>query len=246
MSRSYVALKLIIPLLALGTIILFSKTHPASVLKNITWLVVKTIAETVTPAVETIKGEPAVDNGRLEAALFEIEELRLRIAELEKALRFKEKSHLNLFGARVVLYAKELGHEYLIIDAGRNDGIREGNIVVSPERIFVGTVKSAEESFSKVSLASNSGETFEVEILPLKISAIAKGRGARTFSLELVPQDTPLKRGDLVAVTGSQPFLLGEIVYGKIVSNKSFQEVGAVLTINPRILKDVFVLNSSK
>lgn len=244
MFQSRTILKFIIPLLILGALIFFSGTAPVNFLKNLAWRILKPVAGLVMNTSDRISGGAGEENGRLAAALFEIEELRLRMAELEKALAFKEAERLPLSGARVILYVNELGREYLIVDRGRKEGVSEGSLVLGPDQTVLGRIRKVEDSFSKVSLASNPGETFEAEILPLRIPALAKGLGARTFSLELIPQDAPLKRGDLVALSGGRTFLLGEVSREESSATAAFKEAGAVFMVNPKLFKDVFILQS--
>lgn len=244
MPRPYYILKLIFPLLILGALIFFADFAPARMVRNAVWALVRPIAGIVTAAPGKIAEEQGAEtNGRLAAALFEIEELRLRMKELEKALRFKEESRLPLEGARVVFHLKELGQEYLLIDRGGKDGVREGDLALASNRVMVGRVYEVEDSFSKVSLASNPGETFEAEILPLRVSVLAKGLGARTFSLGLIPADAPIKQGDFVALAvGGTSIVLGEIVQEKRSVNSAFKEAGAILLAKPELLKEIFIL----
>ena len=210
------------------------------------------------------------ENERLKANLFELEQLRVENATLKKALSFKETSKLSLKGAKVIFYSQESGKEFLIIDQGKETGIKAGDLVIDAEQAFIGTVKEAGDGFSKVGVAANPGETFEIEVeslpgsslrqlrsypaesgiaeelLPgLKIRALAKGLGARAFSIELLPLDIVLRKGDFAGLVNKDKFLLLAEIYGeKITSGSVFKEARALLIARPELARQVFIINS--
>lgn len=185
------------------------------------------------------------ENGRLKAQVFELEQLKLENTALKKVLSFKEASGLSLKGAKVVFYSQESGKEFLLIDQGREAGVKTGDLVIDAEQIFIGTVKEAGDGFSKVGVATNPGETFEVEATSLKIRALAKGLGARAFSIELLPLDTKLDKGDLVGLINRDKFLLlAEISGEKVVGGSVFKEARALLVARPELAREVFIISS--
>ncbi len=179
--------------------------------------------------------------------VFELEQLKLENAVLKKALFFKEENKLSLKGARVIFYSQELGKEFLLIDQGKEAGVKLGDLVVDAEQIFMGVVKEAGDGFAKVGIASNPEETFEVEIMPWRVRALAKGLGARAFTIDLLPLDTPLRKGDLVSLLNKDKFLLlGEIAGEKGVSGSAFKEARAVYLAHPELVREVFILSSGQ
>jgi cell shape-determining protein MreC len=248
-------IKSILPLAALSALIFFSHTSPVQFLRSSVGLALKPVMKTVSDTARKFESANSEElNGRMRAALFQIEELRGKVQELERALRFKEEIRNNLMGARVILYAEEFGKEFLILDRGRKDEVREGDLVISPDNMIVGTIREVEESISKVSLASNSGETFEVRIFPLDVQASARGLGARTFSLELIPADMPIKSGDIVIFSSNsggvfilpEKFILGEVLREIGTDNEIFKEGRAIMLADPKRLDEVFIVKRMK
>ena len=179
-----------------------------------------------------------------QAIHFQLETIAAENERLKNALEFKKEKGVTIKGARVLVYAREFGHESLLIDQGKNAGVHEGDIVVDAQGVLVGTVREALENSAQVISASNPGETYDVEMRSLPTHALAKGMGARTFSLELVPADALLKRGDFVALSGvhfSRPILMGQIASLYLGVSVAFQEVYAVSLSHPELLKEVFV-----
>lgn len=189
----------------------------------------------------------SAENQKLKAGLFELEELRSEVKSLKKLLRFSEGRKLELRGAHVLHYGKVFGKEFLILDQGRQNGFGQDLPVLDENGFFVGTLKEVTEDFSKVEIASNPGETFEIEIIPVQVRALAKGIGGRAFGLELVPLDSTIRVGDLV-LSFSQygknrvPFYLGEITKVEPDINLVFKKAKATLLTKPEGLREVFIV----
>ena len=192
---------------------------------------------------------------RMKALEYELQKINAENERLKNALDFKEQSRIEMLGANVLLYSVELGKEFLVLDQGEEKGVRQGNVVLDAHGVLVGTVAETGNMFSKVSIASNPDETLEVEIVPRGTRALAKGLGMRTLSLELIPQNTLLARGDLVAFIRKKSkeekpaeertrtsVLLGEIVDETPQNSAAFKQVYASLIIRPETLHEVFII----
>lgn len=240
--------------LLLGLLIFFSNTEAGQSMRSALLQVVRPLvsiadkarvafglgALTGTEARELIR-----ENQRLKAENVEIEKLRIANDTLRKILSFSQESARPLRGVRVLLYSRESGRDFLLLASGSKDGIGEGDLVMDENRIFVGTVREAGETFSKVAIASSSGESVEVKILPSGDRALARGFGSRALILELIPAEAAIRRGDLVflASSGGKPSLvLGEVVGEKNRSNVAFREARAIHLVRPEFLEEVFIL----
>ncbi len=185
------------------------------------------------------------DSQLLQAA--ELEKLRSENQALKKVFGFSQDSGLSLKGAEVILYTHESGRELLFINAGKDDGVRDGDLVIDDNLIFIGIVREAGDKSAKVVGASSPGESIEVELIPSKVQALAKGLGARALRLELVPYFATLRRGDFVVLArskGRYPFLVGEIVREKSAGSGVFKEVNIIHLARPELLRKVFVISS--
>ncbi|QQG45149.1 MAG: rod shape-determining protein MreC [Candidatus Sungiibacteriota bacterium] len=184
------------------------------------------------------------ENQRLKASLFDAEKLKLENESLKKALGFKETVAPRLRGARVLLHARELGKELLVVDHGENSGIKKGMLVTDSNRMLVGRVFEAGPNIAKISVASNPEEAFEADIIPLRVRTLIKGIGGKTFSLELISADAALRQGDFVMLSGKMPLLAGEITSIGQTSGSAFKEVRASLLSRPETLQEVFIISS--
>lgn len=180
---------------------------------------------------------------KLAASLAAIEVLTQENNRLRSLLGFKDKNNINVKGAEVVYYGRELGKEYMLIDRGARENVQKGDVVIDASGLLVGTIKDVEDSFAKVGIAANAEEVFDVEVLPLGVKAFAKGLGGRAFSLELIAHNAAIRKGDYIMTKGNQSsFLLGEVVRIETTGTGTFKEVRAVLLAHPDLKKEVFVV----
>jgi rod shape-determining protein MreC len=185
---------------------------------------------------------------RLEASAAALAEASRENEILHRALGLKEKSGGEdaLRSGAVVLYRQELDSEILIIDIGREDGVREGDPVVDEQGLFIGQVSEAGGGFSKIAVASNPGIVFSAELAPLGGKVLAKGLGGRALSLEFIPRDAPIRSGDFVLWVredgGRQPVIFaGRVVERGSPASGGFKTGRAVLLSHPELVGHVMV-----
>lgn len=185
------------------------------------------------------------ENLHLKSLLFELESLRAENSVLKKVLSFAEDIKDELKGAKVIFYSQESGREFLIVDQGREASVQIGDLVVDGELAFVGVVKEVGDGFAKIGVATNPGETFEVEIISSRVKALARGLGAGSMAIELLPLDVPLQKGEFVGLLSGESFLpLAEIVVEKVVGSSSFKEARAVSLAHPESAREVFIISA--
>ena len=199
----------------------------------------------LTATERTADGETSIEKAKKRAAAnAAIQELTRENDRLRSALSFKDRNKMNMKGASVLYYGRELGKEFLLIDRGSIDGVGNGDAVVDGDGLFVGTVKDVENSFAKVGIAANAEDVFDAQLLPSGVKAFAKGLGNRTFSLELLPQRAVIRVGDYVmAQAGKSSLTLAEVVRVETSGTGVFKEVRAVLLSHPEMEKEVFVVS---
>ena len=184
------------------------------------------------------------ENQHLKSLVFGLERLQMENSDLKKALSFAEETKIGVKGARVIFFSQGSGREFLIVDQGEGAGVQVGDLVVDGELFFLGTVKETGERFARVGLAANPGETFEVEIMSSRTKALARGLGAGSFAVELLPLDIILQTGDRVGLLSKQKFLpLAEIVIEKTVGGSTFKEARAVFLAHPELAREVFIIS---
>ncbi len=164
---------------------------------------------------------------------------------LQRIVGLKEKQHVPLQGANVLFYGNEFGRAFLMLDEGTTKKIRQGNLAIDTRGALVGVVREAGERFAKVSIASNPGEAFEVVLAPFNIKTLAKGIGNRTFSLELISSETPVRSGDFALMPGrlgDADVYIGEVTRVTSSGVGAFQNVWAAMIARPETLNEVFIV----
>jgi len=191
------------------------------------------------------------ENQRLTAENFDRLTLAREIDSLEAALAFRDATHQKLVGARVLAYTDELGRESLLVDQGSNAGVKKGDIVVDAHKMLVGEVDDAGDDSSGVAIASNAGVTFPAMLLPGGGNILARGMGARTLSMELIPRNTPIRRGDFVAraapgAGGRERSIAAGTIIGEVSGAAGgFVAAHASLLARPETLDYVFIISSA-
>lgn len=185
-----------------------------------------------------------------DSAAFEHERVRLlqEIASREELGRENELLRLALLlkseGARhptpaaVIGFLREGREEYLLLNRGAADGVAVGDVVVSRDQIFVGTITSVAPRKSHVSLVTSPSRSTDVSLAGTTIRAIAKGNNNRELIIDLVPQQSDLRVGDLLVASPrssgfSRSILVGEIREVKQAENEVFKFVRAVHLFDP-------------
>ena len=178
--------------------------------------------------------------------VFRIESLTEENESRRRMLGLRTQSGREWKAFEVRAYSREWGKETLLIAGGSRDGVREGDLVIDAQGFLLGAVREVTDTHAKVSLASNAEETFDVELVPGSVHALAKGIGARAFMIQLVPTDAEVRRGDYVAV--SLPMLprgalLAEVTEVSAGISVAFHEIRAVLLARPERSRIVLVIS---
>lgn len=257
--RSRAALfKIFFAVILLGLLIFLSSTKIIAVLRESALIAAKPIMKASMPLRRWLSFDNILSTEEAEQLLKEKQQLQAEAAEVARlreenlafrtALRFAKDRNLELRGGRVMHYGKEFGKEFLLVERGKRAGVRSGDLAVDTNGFFVGIVKEAYEEFSRVEIASNPGETFEVEIIPLKMRALAKGLGAHSFTLELLPADAPVAVGDFVSLlgigSGRYSLLLGQVTDLKRNGGSAFKEGRGILLADPEGMREIFFVES--
>lgn len=246
-------LKIIISIILLGGLIFLNDSKPVAWTKHLIITASRPLtqgAAMISRLAGIIKGDEI--GGIIDEKLdllelkFENEQLLTESDILRKALNFKERAGIELKGADVILYSREHGYEFILINQGENQGIAEGDFVIDSRNLLVGTVKEIEKNFSKVIIASNPDQTIAIRLTNTDMIGVAKGLGARSFSIELISGDIPLKTGDFVYLFDkSAPgnnFLIASIINEVTPKSLGLREARATLIARPDLLKNVFVV----
>lgn len=147
---------------------------------------------------------------------------------LRAALGISQERKENIILADVL--NKDFLGNYLLVDKGSKDKITKGLAVITPEGALVGKVEKVYNDFSRIILITAASSSFEAEIAnEAGVLAVVKGNGGDNLSFELVPQEQPLAKGNLVktiALGNAFPkdILVGEVLNFEKEPSSSFQK----------------------
>ncbi len=101
-------------------------------------------------------------------------------------------------------------YDTLIVDAGRDLNIKEGDKVLVLGDILVGEVAEVDKKTSKIKLHSSSKEEVEVMVGLFNVSATAVGKGGGNFEIK-IPRGVDVEVGDPVASYGLNAPVFGSV-----------------------------------
>lgn len=174
-----------------------------------------------------------------------LRELRKENQNLRRALELGLEKDFKLNWAEVV--AKDINEDILLIDQGWKDGIAFNQPVITAEKVLLGRISEVYENFSKVILISNKKSSFDAKISERGISGLVNGKGGGKVSLDLIPQNQEISKGDLLITTslgGIYPsgLLVGLVAKAEKSDVKPFQEITVSPFFNLTDLENVFII----
>ena len=176
----------------------------------------------------------AEENRRLTRTVAATESLRLENVALRdenetlKTMLGRSPSTLSAIAA-VLARPAVSPYDTLVVDAGRDEGVLTGNLVLSETGVVIGTITRSNEHTSTVTLFSSPGLETQVFIGPRALSAVATGRGAGNFEVHL-PRGVEVETGDAITMPGINPRVFA--VAEKIIGNPA-DPLQTILFKNP-------------
>lgn len=135
--------------------------------------------------------------------------LETRILDLErenrdlKALtRYSRAPKPQIVSARVVMSSASPLAQTVVIDAGRNQGVRGGHPVVAGDDL-IGRVVQAYSDQSSVMLLTGTLSRVPVAVGPAQVHAVLTGTGTASARLEFIGPGPAIQPGDIVTTSGA-------------------------------------------
>jgi len=147
---------------------------------------------------------------------------------------------LNSVTARVIGRATRPFLDTMILDAGKQDGIKPGEAVVDP-RGMIGRIFLTGQHTAWVILLTDLNSHIPVTIAPGNVQAIMAGDNTPTPVLETLASNTALKEGDQVTTSGDGGLLPPGLPVGVLVADGDKFRVA--LLADPSTSEDVRILD---
>ncbi|MEW5736081.1 MAG: rod shape-determining protein MreC [Thermodesulfobacteriota bacterium] len=150
----------------------------------------------------------AQENEKLKRDLTTVRQLLIEEREtteenkrLKALLSFTEKSDRKLLAARVVGEDPSAWFRSVVINRGKNDGVKEGAAVVTPLGV-VGRVLRASGSYSLVLLLLDPNHAVDVRFSRSRARGVMVGARERGLRVKYVLKKEDVKKGDLLVTSG--------------------------------------------
>lgn len=149
--------------------------------------------------------------------LASLEDLRRENSELRDLLAMREEHDLETTAARVIGQPPGERSNTVLIDAGADEGIESGMVVIS-SRGLVGKIVELTGSHARVELLTSPTAHYAVRVAETGDTGLLRGRGADPFQLELLdpeadaPDGTEVVTRTFQASTVPDGLPIGEVV----------------------------------
>jgi len=170
--------------------------------------------------------------------------------QLRKALGLEINQEMDLRAVKNI--GVRLNRGEILINKGEDDGLRENQTVITPNKEIVGTSNRIYPHYSTVKTIFTEGSSWKVFVYDQKsdsrIEGVIRGKGYSDLELDLVPIQTPLEKNNIV-VTQESSFWPADLIIGEI--NKiylqdleSFKKASVTPRINLNELSLLFIVKS--
>jgi len=157
-----------------------------------------------------------------------------------KALFGRSEGKKNVVLAAVLVKPSVSPFDVIIIDIGKDKGVKEGDRVLYEGAVAIGEVEEAYSRSSKVKLYSSPGEKFVALIGETSAQVEMEGLGGGNFAAKL-PRDVEVKKGDAAVVPSISTSVFGFVENIELNPTDSFQKIIFKIPANLSELKWVTV-----
>ena len=163
--------------------------------------------------------------------------------QLKKILDFKKTREINLIGADVLSFSSSSWRRYLLINAGKNEGLKKGLLAVDEKGRLVGKITEVKKTFSTLTLINDPNFNLSV-FVGESANGLLKGNllGAKVLYIE---NKDKVKKGDRVWVKPaacSSPIKIGEVKNIKKSENALFCDIEVKLAHQGSFFDKIFVV----
>lgn len=177
-----------------------------------------------------------IENDRIN--LFDYDSIKHENQKLREDLKIKPVG--DFISASVIAKSPQIPLDSLFLDKGIKDGLNDGDLVLTGERILIGKIVKVSKNRSTVALNSFVDTLSYGSVARTNESLEIKGVGGGNIEAK-VPFDFDIVVGDKIMVTGSVEFLTALV--GSIEEDRSagFKKVLMSLPLNISKINTVFV-----
>jgi len=186
-------------------------------------------------------------NLELETEIVKLKEVERENQILKEGLRISIEKQLNLELAIVVGKDIQGPQEWILINKGNNNGLREDMPIISEEFALVGRISEVMPDFSKVILITNKESVVAALIEGERSQGLVKKEEKGKLFMDFIPRNEKLELAKMVLTSGMDNIFPKGILVGKIESidlsqNQLFQKVIITPAVEFSKLEEVFII----
>ena len=152
--------------------------------------------------IEDLRNLNARLRGEVDQLTLENVRLREDVATARQVSRLEAtRGTYTTVGAAVIARDPSAILRTVVIDSGREFGVRTGNVVIA-DRGVVGRVTEVGANFARVLLLTDSASTVSALVQGSRATGIVSGQYGDTLVMDWILQSEPVKLGDIVVTAG--------------------------------------------
>jgi len=180
---------------------------------------------------ESLKKENEVLKSKLNVQ----EDLRLENERLKELLSLRDRSSHKLIACRVIGRSIDSWASSIIIDKGRNSGLRRGMPVVTSLGL-VGRVAEASEITSKVMLINDPNLSVSSIVQRSRQEGLVSGTLGSHLIMRYLPQDADIEINDIIETSGlNETFPKGLLIGVVVDTGKEYSGLSRFAIIKPAV-----------
>jgi rod shape-determining protein MreC len=165
--------------------------------------------------------ELEADVAELQTQIIQLQQEAGETQILAALLDFSRANPENVYKAAAVIGQDPSPFlHYVIINRGSNDGIRRGMPVVTDQGL-IGRVDAVIADASRVQLITDAASSVNVRLQNAETDASLVGSVTGDVTLELIPQNITVERGDLVLTSGLGGGYPPDLIVGQVLNVRS-------------------------
>jgi rod shape-determining protein MreC len=189
------------------------------------------------------------ENQKLLSQLGDLETIQGENEFLREALGLELNKNFELILGRVM--GKDIAKDYILLNIGERDGVKQGFPVVLSNKILLGKIVDVYPDYSRVMLITDKKSKIDVEIPDSKGFALVKGDSGFKMSLDMFPKDKELNEESLIltsALGGNYPegMVVGKVKNVKNFDNEAFKKSEIELVFDFNQINNVFVIKNAE
>lgn len=156
------------------------------------------------------------ENQQLSGQIVELKEIAQENEFLRQQLNLSESEERQLILANVIGAGPTNFGEYLLIDKGQEDGVREKAVVITAGNLLVGRITQVSTSLAKVLLITHPSSRINALIQESGAQGIIRGGVNLSLTMDWISQQEKIEPGQTVITSGLAGLFLRGLLIGQV------------------------------